>query len=254
MSFSPAAFSLTGKTAVVTGARRGIGQEVAAALASAGADLILLARDTDLEATLSRIEALGRSARIVTADLESPEAAQRVATELAETVEVDILVNNAGMILRDDAVDYDYASWQRVLDVNLNSAWLLSQQIGAAMVARGSGKIVNIASLLSFQGGIRVPAYAASKHGIVGVTKALANEWAAANVQVNAIAPGYIATDNTEELQSDAARSAEIIGRIPAGRWGAAADIAGAAVFLSSPAADYINGHVLAVDGGWLAR
>jgi 2-deoxy-D-gluconate 3-dehydrogenase len=177
-----------------------------------------------------------------------------VGAELAASRRVDVVVNNAGIIDRCDAVDVDPADWQRVLDVNLTGLFVLCQQLGRPMVERGHGKIVSIASLLSFQGGIRVASYAASKHAVAGVTKALANEWGPRGVQVNAIAPGYIATDNTTALREDADRSRSILERIPAGRWGDAEDIAGAAVFLSSPAADYVNGHVLVVDGGWMAR
>lgn len=254
MTYLNDAFSLEGKTALVTGGRRGIGQAVAVSLAAAGAEVVLLARDKGLEDTVHRIERVGPTPGVVTADLADPLAGQRVVDELCHDRRIDILVNNAGAIMRDDAAAVEYDDWRRIIDINLNAVWLLSQSAGRAMVARRSGKIINIASLLSFQGGIRVPAYTASKHAVAGVTKALANEWAASNVQVNAIAPGYIATDNTADLRADDARSSEILGRIPAGRWGAADDIAGTAVFLAGRAADYVNGHVLAVDGGWLAR
>ncbi len=177
-----------------------------------------------------------------------------MATELVRERRVDILVNNAGTIRRAPAAETTTADWQHVIDVNLNSAWAVTRPVGAAMAARGSGKIITIASLLSFQGGINVPAYTASKHAVAGLTKALANEWGASGVQVNAIAPGYISTDNTTDLRADAEREAAIRDRIPAGRWGRPEDLVGAAVFLASASADYVNGHVLAVDGGWLAR
>ena len=254
MSFLEEAFSLAGRTALVTGARRGIGQAVAVAFARAGADVILLARDSRLEETVGLLAEAGCRPRVVEADLAEPEAAGAAVRELVQSQRVDILVNNAGTILRADAADYSYADWQTVVNINQNSTWLISQEAGRPMVERGAGKIINIASLLSFQGGIRVPAYTASKHAVAGITKALANEWAGSGVQVNAIAPGYIATDNTTDLRADAGRSQEILARIPAGRWGNASDIAGTAVFLAGPGSDYINGHILPVDGGWLAR
>jgi 2-deoxy-D-gluconate 3-dehydrogenase len=248
-------FSLSGRTAVVTGARRGIGAAIAAGYAAAGADLILLARDAALEDTLEAIkENGGGEATVVTADFADPSAVEAVATDLARDRRIDILVNNAGTIRRAPAAATATADWQYVIDVNLNSTWALTRPIGAAMVERGAGKIVTIASLLSFQGGITVPAYTASKHAVAGLTKALANEWGSAGVQVNAIAPGYISTDNTTDLRADATREAAIRDRIPAGRWGRPEDLVGAAVFLASAASDYVNGHVLAVDGGWLAR
>lgn len=247
-------FSLAGRRAVVTGGRRGIGQAIAIGLARAGADIILVARDDRLDETVTGIKDVGRTAEIVVADLADPAAVRAVAARLADGPGTDILVNNAGTIHRDDALDYPEVSWRAVVDVNLTAVWLLSQAVGRTMVGRGHGKIISIASLLSFQGGIRVPAYTASKHGLVGMTQALANEWAAHGLQVNAIAPGYIATDNTADLRADADRSNKILDRIPAGRWGSVDDLVGAAVFLASPASDYVNGHVLAVDGGWLAR
>ncbi|MEV6286559.1 SDR family oxidoreductase [Kribbella sp. NPDC051770] len=248
-------FSLKDRTALVTGARRGIGATIAAEYAAAGADLILLARDAALEDTLEAIKLNGGGeATVVTADFADPAAVEAVAVELARERRIDILVNNAGTIRRAPAAETATADWQHVIDVNLNSTWALTRPIGAAMVERGAGKIVTIASLLSFQGGVTVPAYTASKHAVAGLTKALANEWGAAGVQVNAIAPGYISTDNTTDLRADAAREAAIRERIPAGRWGRPDDLVGAAVFLASAASDYVNGHVLAVDGGWLAR
>jgi 2-deoxy-D-gluconate 3-dehydrogenase len=248
-------FSLRGRTALVTGARRGIGATIAAAYAAAGADLILLARDAALEDTLEAIKQNGGGEpTVVTADFADPAAVERVASDLARERRIDILVNNAGTIRRAPAAETEAPDWQHVIDVNLNSTWAVTRPIGAAMVGRGAGKIVTIASLLSFQGGVTVPAYTASKHAVAGLTKALANEWGAAGVQVNAIAPGYISTDNTTELRADPAREAAIRDRIPAGRWGRPEDLVGAAVFLASAASDYVNGHVLAVDGGWLAR
>ncbi|MBC2932506.1 2-dehydro-3-deoxy-D-gluconate 5-dehydrogenase KduD [Nocardioides sp. zg-1228] len=247
-------FDLQGRTAVVTGAGRGLGQAVAVGLAEAGADLVLLGRPGSQDATREAVEAHGREAAVLDLDVSDHDAVARVGAEVAAARQVDILVNNAGIIEREDTVDLTPESWQRVVDTNLSGLFFLSQHIGASMVERGRGKIVNVASLLAFQGGIRVVSYAASKHGVAGITKALANEWGPAGVQVNAIAPGYMATDNTTALREDPDRSRSILERIPAGRWGTAADIAGAAVFLSSSAADYVNGHVLVVDGGWMAR
>ena len=247
-------FSLEGRTALVTGARRGIGAAIAAGYAAAGAELILMARDAALEDTLEAIKQHGGDASVVIADFADPAAVERAATEIADNRTVDILVNNAGTIRRAPAAATTTADWQHVIDVNLNSTWAVTWPIGAAMAERRTGKIVTIASLLSFQGGITVPAYTASKHAVAGLTRALANEWGPAGVQVNAIAPGYIATDNTTELRADPDREAAIRQRIPAGRWGRPEDVVGAAVFLASAAADYVNGHVLAVDGGWLAR
>jgi 2-deoxy-D-gluconate 3-dehydrogenase len=247
-------FSLEGRTALVTGARRGIGAAIAAGYAAAGAELILMARDAALEDTLEAIKQNGGEASVVIADFADPAAVEAAATELARTRHIDILVNNAGTIRRAPAAETTTADWQHVIDVNLNSTWAVTRPIGAAMAERRTGKIVTIASLLSFQGGVTVPAYTASKHAVAGLTRALANEWGPAGVQVNAIAPGYISTDNTAELRADPAREAAIRQRIPAGRWGRPEDVVGAAVFLASAAADYVNGHVLAVDGGWLAR
>jgi 2-dehydro-3-deoxy-D-gluconate 5-dehydrogenase len=240
-------FSLQGRTALVTGARRGIGAAIAAGYAAAGADLILIARDAALQDTLEAIkENGGGDAKVVIADFADPAEVEAVATELARTRRIDILVNNAGTIRRAPAAETGTADWQHVIDV--------TRPIGAAMVERGAGAVITIASLLSFQGGITVPAYTASKHAVAGLTKALANEWGAAGVRVNAIAPGYISTDNTTDLRADPGREAAIRDRIPAGRWGQPDDVVGAAVFLASAAAGYVNGHVLAVDGGWLAR
>ena len=249
-------FSLAGRQALVTGASRGLGQAIAVALAAAGADVWCHATTVEgTDDTAAQIRARGRQAWQVTADLSDRSAAQQLATRvLDESRGIDILVNNAGTIRRRPATEFTLADWDLVLRTNLDAAWLLSQAFGVPMVERGRGKIINIASLLSFQGGITVPAYTASKHAIAGLTKALANEWAAHNVQVNAIAPGYFETDNTQALRDDAARSTSILARIPAGRWGRPDDITGAAVFLASRAADYVNGHLLVVDGGWLAR
>jgi 2-dehydro-3-deoxy-D-gluconate 5-dehydrogenase len=248
-------FSLQGRTALVTGARRGIGAAIAAGYAAAGAELILMARDAAVEDTLEAIKRNGGGeATVVIADFADPAAVEAAATELARTRRIDILVNNAGTIRRGPAAGTATADWDHVIDVNLNSTWAVTRPIGAAMVERGAGAVVTIASLLSFQGGITVPAYTASKHAVAGLTKALANEWGPAGVRVNAIAPGYISTDNTTDLRADPGREAAIRDRIPAGRWGQPEDVVGAAVFLASAAAAYVNGHVLAVDGGWLAR
>ena len=247
-------FDLHGRCAVVTGAGRGLGQAVALGLARAGADLVLLGRPGSQDGTRDQVSELGRDVEVVDLDVSDADAVARVGARLAADRQVDILVNNAGIIDREDSVAVTHGAWNRVLDVNLTGLFFLCQHLGRPMAERGSGKIVSIASLLSFQGGIRVASYAASKHGVAGVTKALANEWGPLGVQVNAIAPGYIATDNTTALREDPDRSRSILERIPAGRWGVASDIAGAAVFLSSPAADYVNGHVLVVDGGWMAR
>ncbi|WP_380781651.1 2-dehydro-3-deoxy-D-gluconate 5-dehydrogenase KduD [Sphingomonas sp. R86520] len=252
-------FDLTGKVAIVTGANTGIGQAIAVALAAAGADVACVGR-TPAEDTVAQIRALGRKAEIVSADLSTIEPVQRVVDEtVARLGRLDILINNAGIIRRADAVDFSEADWDAVIDTNLKSVFFLCQAAGRHMIARiekegGSGKIVNIASMLTFQGGIRVPSYTASKSGIGGLTKLLANEWAAKGINVNAIAPGYIATNNTAALQADETRNRSILDRIPAGAWGDASDLGGAAVFLSSAAANYVQGHILAVDGGWLAR
>jgi 2-dehydro-3-deoxy-D-gluconate 5-dehydrogenase len=247
-------FDLTGKIAVVTGANTGIGQAIAVALAEAGADVALVGRSSADE-TADQVRALGRRAALIEADLSTIAPVQDVVDQtIAALGGLDILVNNAGIIRRADAVEFSEADWDAVIDTNLKSLFFLCQAAGRHMIAQGSGKIVNIASLLSFQGGIRVPSYTAAKSGVAGLTKALANEWAGKGVNVNAIAPGYIATDNTAALQADETRNRQILERIPAGRWGDPKDISGAALFLASPASDYVNGHVLAVDGGWLGR
>lgn len=247
-------FDLSGKAALVTGANTGIGQAIAVALAKAGAEVAVAGR-SELTETLELIAATGRKALDIKADLSSTEPVQRVVDEaLAGLGRVDVLVNNAGIIRRADLLDFGEEDWDAVMDTNLKALFFLSQAVARHMVQRGSGKIINIASLLTFQGGIRVPSYAAAKSGVGGVTKAMANELAAKGVQVNAIAPGYITTNNTAALQADETRNRQILERIPTGRWGRPEDIAGAAVFLASPASDYVTGQVLAVDGGWLAR
>jgi 2-deoxy-D-gluconate 3-dehydrogenase len=247
-------FDLSGKVAIVTGGNKGLGQGIALALAEAGADIAVVSTRSETE-TVEAIKALGRRAIHIAADLTSTEPILHiVSTSLAELGGLDILVNNAGMIRRADSVDFTEADWDAVIDLNLKSAFFLSQAAGRHMIAQGAGKIINIASMLSFQGGIRVPSYTASKSGIAGITKLLANEWASKGVNVNAIAPGYMATDNTAALQADEARNRSILERIPAGRWGNPSDMAGAAVFLASKASDYVNGITLPVDGGWLAR
>ena len=247
-------FDLTGKVALVTGANTGIGQGIALALAEAGADIAAAGRSPASE-TVDQVRALGRNAENFAADLSTTAAIQPLVEAVLDRFgRIDILINNAGIIRRADAVDFTEADWDAVIDTNLKSVFFLCQAVGRHMLARGSGKIVNIASMLTFQGGIRVPSYTASKSGVGGLTKLLANEWAARGVQVNAIAPGYIATNNTAALQADESRNRQIMDRIPAGRWGDPADLGGAAVFLASRASDYVQGHILAVDGGWQAR
>jgi len=247
-------FDLSGKVAIVTGANTGIGQAIALALAEAGADIAAVGR-TPAQETVEKARALGRRAEIVSADLSTIEPVQRIVDETVDKLGgLDILVNNAGIIRRADAVDFTEEDWDAVVDTNLKSVFFLCQAAGRHMIANGGGKIINIASMLTFQGGIRVPSYTASKSGIGGLTKLLANEWASKGINVNAIAPGYIATNNTAALQADEVRNKSILDRIPAGRWGDASDLGGAAVFLASRAADYVQGHILAVDGGWLAR
>ena len=247
-------FSLAGKKALVTGSSKGIGASIAQALAHAGADIVLVGRTQEsLEATKSAIANNGRKVEIVLCDVSSPEAIKEAFASVAE-LKVDILINNAGSISRAPAAETEMEDWNRIIDTNLNSVFQISQTCGRAMIAKGSGTIINIASLLSIQGGINVPAYTASKHGVAGITKALANEWGSRGVTVNAIAPGYISTDNTAALRADADRNASILARIPIGLWGNPEDIASVAVFLASPAARYINGEVLTVDGGWMGR
>ncbi|TWD46835.1 2-deoxy-D-gluconate 3-dehydrogenase [Agrobacterium vitis] len=244
-------FSLKDKTALVTGSNTGIGQAIAVSLAKAGASVICAGRSS-VDETIGLITKAGGTASSLELDLSDPMAGKDIFDHLGP---VDILVNNAGIIRRNDAVDFTEEDWDAVMDVNLKAVFFLTQAFAKAVFARnGTGKVVNIASMLSFQGGIRVPSYTASKSGVAGLTKLLANEWAAKGINVNAIAPGYIETNNTEALRNDAARNKAILERIPAGRWGDAEDIGGAAVFLSSPAAKYIHGAILNVDGGWLAR
>jgi 2-dehydro-3-deoxy-D-gluconate 5-dehydrogenase len=249
-------FSLENKWALVTGASRGLGQAIAIGLAKAGASVICASSSHDgCAETVAIISALGGKVTQLSADLSIENEVQDLASQaLAQSGGIDILVNNGGTIFRQAAVEYSMDEWRRVLQVNLDSAFILSQLIGRSMIANKAGKIINIASMLSFSGGMTVPAYTASKHAIAGLTKALANEWAQFNIQVNAIAPGYFKTDNTSALQNNAQRNAEITQRIPAGRWGEPKELSGAAVFLASQASNYVNGHILAVDGGWLAR
>lgn len=247
-------FDLAGKTALVTGANTGIGQAIALAFADAGADVALAGR-SPAEETLASVRAKGRRGILIPADLSSIAPVGDVVDEtVRELGGVDILVNNAGIIRRADAIDFTETDWDAVIDTNLKALFFLSQAAARQMIAGGAGKIINVASMLSFQGGVRVPSYTAAKSGVAGLTKALANEWAAKGINVNAIAPGYIATNNTAALQADETRNRQIVDRIPAGRWGEPSDIGGAAVFLASSASDYVNGHILAVDGGWLAR
>lgn len=249
-------FSLAGRRALVTGASRGLGRAMAEALAGAGADVVCASsRAGGAAKTVAAIEAMGREAMEVVADFGDRDAVRRFAIEVEDRNDrIDIVVNNAGTIRRAPAVDYSLEDWDAVMRTNLDASFLLSQHFGRRMVERGAGKIINVASLLAFSGGITVPAYTASKHAIAGLTKAMANEWARHGVQVNAIAPGYFRTDNTQALQDDPERAEQIGARIPAGRWGEPPDIGGAAVFLASRASDYVNGHVLVVDGGWMAR
>lgn len=248
-------FGLRGQIAMVTGARTGIGRACALALAHAGADLVLWGRKPhDTDEVAQEITGLGRSVHTVAGDMSDPEAVTDVADEVLGTTRIDILVNNAGTIHREPAHETGYADWHRVIATNLDAPFVLCQRFGAAMLERGEGSIINIASLLSFQGGITVPAYAASKHGIAGLTKALANEWAPKGLRVNAVAPGYVSTNNTEALRNNPEREKAIRARIPVGRWAAPEDIATAVVFLASPAAAYVHGHVLVVDGGWMGR
>jgi 2-deoxy-D-gluconate 3-dehydrogenase len=248
------AFDLTGTTAVVTGAKRGIGYGMALALAEAGSDIIGVSATLEPGSAIEKaVTALGRSFTGIQTDFADRAAVVALGERLA-ALPIDILVNNAGTIERAPAAEHPLSAWDRVLEVDLTSQFVLSQAVGRSMIARGRGKIIFTASLLSFQGGINVPGYAAAKSGISGLTKALANEWASKGVNVNAIAPGYIATDNTQALQDDPDRSASILGRIPAGRWGVASDLGGATVFLASRASDYVSGIVLPVDGGWLGR
>jgi len=247
-------FSLAGRVVAVTGANTGLGRALAEALAGAGADVALIGR-SDPEETLGSIRVMKRRAIWVNADLgEKPDYAGIVAEVTGKLGGLHVLVNNAGIIRRANAIDFTEADWDAVLDVNLKAVFFLSQAAARHMIPNGGGKIINIASMLSFQGGIRVPSYTASKSGVAGLTRLLANEWASQGINVNAIAPGYFATNNTAALQADPKRNSEILGRIPAGRWGDPKDLGGAAVFLASSAANYVQGIILPVDGGWLAR
>lgn len=250
-------FKLAGKVALVTGCKRGIGKAMALALAEAGADIIGVSAtlETEGSAVENDVRSLGRSFKGYACDFSQREALHAfIAQVKADFPRIDILVNNAGAIMRAPAAEHSDEMWDTVIEVNLNAQFLLSRELGKEMITRGSGKIIFTASLLTFQGGITVPGYAASKGGIGQLTMALSNEWASQGVQVNAIAPGYIATDNTQALQDNPERSQSIIDRIPAGRWGEPQDFAGPVVFLASPASDYMTGHTMLVDGGWMGR
>jgi 2-deoxy-D-gluconate 3-dehydrogenase len=248
-------FSLKGKTALVTGSSRGLGAAIAVALAQAGASVAVHGSRDVPKATAQRIQEAGAAHLALTGDVTEPEVCARLVAEtIARFGRIDILVNNAGIIRRSPAIDHSEEDWKLVLDTDLTSVFRLTQHAARAMLAQGSGKIINIASLLTFQGGILVPSYAAAKGAVGQLTKAFANEWAARGINVNAIAPGYMATDNTEALRANPQRAAQILERIPAGRWGNPEDVAGAAVFLASRASDYVNGHILVVDGGWMCR
>lgn len=248
-------FDLTGKVALVTGANTGLGQGMALALAEAGADIALIGRSEPKE-TLAQIAEIGVKSHSILTDLGNSDNVPNIVSEVTEKLgRADILVNNAGIIKRNEALDFTPEEWDLVMNVNLRTLFFLSQAFARHIVAEGKfGKIINIASMLTFQGGIRVPSYTASKSGVGGLTKALANEWAAHGINVNAIAPGYFATNNTAALQADEKRNAEILGRIPSGRWGKPSDMGGAIVFLASAASDYVQGITLPVDGGWLSR
>jgi 2-deoxy-D-gluconate 3-dehydrogenase len=249
------AFRLNGSVALVTGASAGLGAAISIALAEAGADVACHGNHRAPDATCQTIAGMGRRTVAVRGDLIDPDVPRKlIETSVAELGRIDILVNNAGTIRRAPAVDYSEEDWHAVMEVNLSSVFRLCQLAGRLMIEHGRGKIVNIASILSFQGGITVPAYSASKGAVALLTRALANEWAAKGVNVNAIAPGYMRTDNTVALQRDETRNRQILERIPAARWGDPGDVAGAAVFLSSSASDYVHGHVLVVDGGWMGR
>lgn len=248
-------FSLEGKVAIVTGGTKGLGQGMALALAGAGADIVSVAT-SDYTETEQKVKALGRQFLGIKASLGSLEPILGIIEQaVAKFGHIDILVNNSGIIRRNDALEFTEKDWDDVMNLNLKSMFFLSQAVAKQFVKQGhGGKIINIASMLSFQGGIRVPSYTSSKSGVMGLTKILANEWAKYNVNVNAIAPGYMATDNTEALRKDEVRNAEILGRIPAGRWGKPSDLGGPVIFLASEAANYVQGYTIAVDGGWLAR
>ena len=250
------AFKLDGKVAIVTGSERGLRRGMATALAQAGADIVGVTYVAEAPETAAAVHAAGRRYLHVQADLSSLEPIQRIIdSALQEFGHIDILVNNAGIIIRNDSVDFTEKEWDDVMDINVKATFFMCQAVARQFIKQGNGgKIVNVASMLSFQGGIRVPSYTASKSGVKGITMLMANEWAKHGINVNAIAPGYMATDNTTQLRADEARSAEILSRIPAGRWGLPEDLGGAVVFLASKAGDYVNGYTIAVDGGWLAR
>ena len=249
------AFNLSGKVAIVTGCDTGLGQGMTLGLAQAGCDIVGVNRKIP-EETAAKVIALGRRFMAIQADLSKQDAIDDIVSKtVAEMGRVDILVNNAGTIRREDALTFSEKNWDDVINLNLKSVFFLSQAVARQFIVQGEGgKIINIASMLSFQGGIRVPSYTASKSGVLGITRLLANEWATHNINVNAIAPGYMATNNTQQLRDDQQRSQEILDRIPAGRWGVPEDLQGPVVFLATAASDYVNGHTLAVDGGWLAR
>ncbi|MGL5617119.1 MAG: 2-dehydro-3-deoxy-D-gluconate 5-dehydrogenase KduD [Sarcina sp.] len=248
-------FKLNGKVAIVTGGNTGIGQAYGIALAEAGANLVISTFDKNWNETRELIEAKGVKVHFVQGDLTKAEDREKLIDETIKTFgTIDILVNNAGTIRRAALLEYKEEDWNAVMDINLNAVYFLSQKVAEIMEKQGGGKIINIASMLSFQGGKFVPPYTASKHAIAGITKAFANELACKNIQINAIAPGYIATANTAPIRADEKRNAEILGRIPAEKWGEPKDLMGAVVFLASKASDYLNGHILAVDGGWLVR
>lgn len=248
-------FNLNGKVAIVTGTSRGLGKVMAIALAKAGANIVGVGI-SDMSETKEEIQKIGRQFLEIKADLTNTKSVDKIVSETVKKIGgIDILVNNSGTIRREDAINYKEKDWDDILNLNLKTLFFLSQKVAKQFMKQETGgKIINIASMLSFQGGIRVPAYTASKSGVMGLTKALANEWAKYNINVNAIAPGYMATDNTKQIREDEKRSQEILDRIPSGRWGTPEDLAGAVVFLASKASDYVNGHTLAVDGGWLAR
>ncbi|MFR4995924.1 MAG: 2-dehydro-3-deoxy-D-gluconate 5-dehydrogenase KduD [Clostridium paraputrificum] len=254
-NFSMNFFRLDGKVAIVTGGNTGLGQAYAVALAKAGADLVIPTYDNNWDETRELIEKEGKKVVFVQGDLTKKEdRAKVVEAAMNEYGKIDVLINNAGTIRRTPLLEYKEEDWNAVMDINLNAVYFLSQDVARIMEKQGGGKIVNVASMLSFQGGKFVPPYTASKHGVAGITKAFANELACKNIQINAIAPGYIKTANTAPIRSDEKRNAEILGRIPAERWADPFDLMGAIVFLSSKASDYVNGHILAVDGGWLVR
>ena len=249
-------FKLDGKIALVTGASVGLGAAMAIGLAEAGADVVTHCHFAgEADETCQKVSGLGRKTISLAGDMADKDVPKNLIKQVIEQFgRIDILINNAGMIRRSPAVDFSEEDWTQVLEVNLSSIFRLSQAAGRQMIEQGAGKIINVASLLSFQGGITVPAYTASKSGVAGLTKALANEWAKYNINVNAIAPGYMATNNTTALRADETRNRQILERIPAGRWGEPEDLVGAAVFLASAASDYVQGHILTVDGGWMAR